>query len=249
MIPTVVGTVARRDPLVEGRPADAAHGGGAPPLAGPCDERRLLERLRGGEESAFVALVERHGPSLRRLARTYASESVADDVVQETWIAVLHGLDGFEGRASLRTWIIRILMNVARSRAERERRHVPFSAFTNPSGQPELSVDPERFRPIEGEWPGHWISYPKRWDEQPEEHYLSSEGVDVALAAIESLSPAQQEVVSLRDVEGWSSDEVSQALGISQGNQRVLLHRGRSKVRAALELAMAGAARMDRELP
>jgi RNA polymerase sigma-70 factor (ECF subfamily) len=185
---------------------------------------------------------------LRRLARTYASESVADDVVQETWIAVLHGLDGFEGRASLRTWIVRILMNVARGRTERDRRHVPFSAFADPTGQPEPSVDPGRFRPIEGEWPGHWVSYPKRWDEQPEERFLSSEGVDVALAAIEVLPPAQRDVVSLRDVEGWSSGEVSEALGISLGNQRVLLHRGRSKVRASLELAMAGQAWPDREL-
>ena len=246
--PTIGGTLAERECPGETRSVAGEPGVGASTPTSPNDERRLLERLRSGDEAAFVQLLERHGPSLRRLARTYASESVADDVVQETWIAVLHGLDGFEGRASLRTWIIRILMNVARGRAERERRHVPLSAFASPTGQAEPSVDPDRFRPIEGVWPGHWISYPKRWDEQPEEQYLSSEGVDVALAAIEALPPAQREVVSLRDVEGWSSDEVSEALAISQGNQRVLLHRGRSKVRAALELAMAGRARTDREL-
>ncbi len=246
--PTIGGTLAERDRPGETRSVAGAPGIGASTLTSPNDERRLVERLRSGEEAAFVVLLERHGPSLRRLARTYASESIADDVIQETWIAVLHGLDGFEGRASLRTWIVRILMNVARRRAERERRHVPFSVFASPTGQPERSVDPARFRPIDGEWPGHWISYPKRWDEQPEERYLSTEGMDVALSAIEALPRAQREVVCLRDVEGWSSDEVSEALAISQGNQRVLLHRGRSKVRAALELAMAGRAWTDREL-
>lgn len=168
-----------------------------------------------------------------------------DDIVQETWIAVLRGLDGYEGRASLRTWMVRILINVARARAARERRQVPFSAMAALAGQPEPSVDADRFRPIDSEWPGHWISYPKRWDEQPEERYLSSEGAHVALAAIGALPAAQQEVVSLRDVEGWSSDEVSEALGITQGNQRVLLHRGRSKVRAALEFGIAGRAGTD----
>jgi len=234
-----VGTLAERERPGRIRSVEGEGANGASAGTSPCDERRLLERLRRGEEAAFIALLERHGPSLRRLARTYASESVADDVVQETWIAVLRGLDRFEGRASLRTWIIRILMNVARGRAERDGRHVPFSAFARPTGQQEPSVDPDRFRPVESEWPGHWVSYPKRWDEQPEERYLSSEGLDVARAAIGALPPAQRDVVSLRDVEGWSSDEVSEALAISQGNQRVLLHRGRSKVRATLELAMA----------
>jgi RNA polymerase sigma-70 factor (ECF subfamily) len=209
------------------------------------DEERLVERLRNGDEAAFVGLVDEHGPLLRRMARTYASESVADDVVQETWIAVLHGLDGFEGRASLRTWMTRILINLARARAARDRRQVPFSTLAMPTGQAEPSVDPDRFRPMDGQWPGHWISYPEHWDEQPEERYLSSEGAGVALAAIRTLPAAQQEVVSLRDVEGWSSEEVSEALGISQGNQRVLLHRGRSKVRAALEIRLAERAGMD----
>lgn len=239
--------------VVRDRPGEA-RSGDADPLSvpergSPYDERRLLQRLRSGDESAFVALLDQHGPSLRRLARTYASESVADDIVQETWIAVLRGLDGYEGRASLRTWMMRILINVARGRAEREGRQVPFSAFGVRTGRPEPSVDPDRFLPIESQWPGHWISYPRHWDEQPEERYLSSEGVDVALAAIDALPTAQQEVVCLRDVEGWSSDEVSETLGISQGNQRVLLHRGRSKVRAALEQAMAGRATTDGALP
>jgi RNA polymerase sigma-70 factor (ECF subfamily) len=246
--PPSVRSRAGRERPGEARSGDADPLGG-PQRDSPYDEGRLLEGLRSGDESAFVALLDQHGPSLRRLARTYASESVADDVVQETWIAVFRGLDGYEGRASLRTWMIRILINIARSRAEREGRQVPFSAFAVPTGKPEPSVDPDRFLPIEGEWPGHWISYPRRWDEQPEERYLSAEGVDVALAAIDALPTAQQEVVSLRDVEGWSSDEVSETLGISQGNQRVLLHRGRSKVRAALELAIVGPAMTDGALP
>jgi RNA polymerase sigma-70 factor (ECF subfamily) len=202
-------------------------------------EERLIERLRDGDEAAFVALVEQHGPGLRRLARMYTSADVADEVVQDTWIAVLNGLDRFEGRAALRTWIVRILINIARGRGEREHRQIPFSAFVDPSAEPEWSVSPDRFRPAGGEWSGHWISFPERWDEQPETSYLSSESVAVAISAINALPPAQQEVVSLRDVDGWSSDEVCEALGISPGNQRVLLHRGRSKVRAALERSIA----------
>jgi RNA polymerase sigma-70 factor (ECF subfamily) len=205
----------------------------------PSDEMLLVARLRVGEEAAFVALVERYGASLRRLARMYTTEAVADEVVQETWIAVLHGLEQFEGRASLRTWMVRILINIARNRGKRERRQVPFSAFAEPTGDREPSVDPDRFQQAGDRFPGGWVSFPERWDDQPEERFLSSEGVDIARREIAALAPAQREVVSLRDVEGWSSDEVSTALGISPGNQRVLLHRGRSKVRAALEAAMA----------
>ena len=212
----------------------------ATPAGGPRpDEARLVERLRAGDETAFVALVERHGHALRRLACLHVSDSVADDVVQETWIAVLRGLDRFEGRASLQTWMTRILLNIARSRGEREHRQVPLSAFAATGDAWEGSVDRDRFQSAADRFPGGWVSFPERWDEQPEERYLSSEGVDVALRTIASLPAAQREVVSLRDVEGWSSDEVSAALGITPGNQRVLLHRGRSKVRAALEAALA----------
>lgn len=206
------------------------------------DEARLIERLRTGDEAAFVVLVERHGPGLRRLARLYVSEAVADDVVQETWIGVLHGLDRFEGRASLRTWMVRILLNIARSRGQREHRQIPMSAFLDSTDAPSSSVDPGRFQSSGDRFPGGWVSLPERWDEQPEQRYLSSEGVHVALGTIASLPTAQREVVNLRDVAGWSSDEVCEALGITPGNQRVLLHRGRSKVRAALESALAEAA-------
>ncbi len=203
------------------------------------DESALVRRLRAGDEATFVGLVERHGPSLRRLARVYATDAVAEEVVQETWLAVLNGIDRFEGRAALRTWIVRILLNLARERSGRERRQVPFSAFAEGTNEVDSSVDPDRFRPATDAWPGHWVSYPERWDEQPELRFLASEGVAVACAAIKALPAAQREVVSLRDVEGWSPAEVAEALGISDGNQRVLLHRGRAKVRAALEAAMA----------
>jgi len=203
------------------------------------DDERIVARLRDGDEAAFVALVERHGAAFRRLASLYTTEAVADEVVQETWIAVLRGLDRFEGRASLRTWMIRILINIARGRGERESRQIPFSAFVVATEEAEVSVDPDRFQGPDGRFPGGWVSFPERWDEQPEIHYLSSEGVDDARRTIAALPPAQREVVSLRDIEGWSSDEVSEALGITPVNQRVLLHRGRSKVRAALERALA----------
>lgn len=201
----------------------------------------LVERLKRGDEAAFVRLVEDHGRSLRRIAGMYATDAVAEEVVQETWIAVIRGIDGFAGRASIRTWIVRILINIARNRGEREGRQIPFSAFDDPLASPDSTVDPDRFQGPTGRFPGGWISFPQRWDEQPEERYLSTEGVAVAHAAIAELPPAQREVVTLRDVEGWSSDDVSEALGITPGNQRVLLHRGRARVRASLEGAMAKA--------
>jgi RNA polymerase sigma-70 factor (ECF subfamily) len=206
------------------------------------DDDRLLRRLRAGHEDAFVQLVDLHHRSLWRIARMYTTDAVAEEVVQETWVAVLNGLDAFEGRASLRTWMVRILINIARNRRVREGRQIPFSAFVEPGAGAEPSVDPDRFQGPDGRFPGGWISFPERWDEQPERRYLSSEGVEIARSAVAALPAAQREVVSLRDLEGWSSDEVCESLGISPGNQRVLLHRGRSRVRAALEQAMSEAA-------
>jgi RNA polymerase sigma-70 factor (ECF subfamily) len=231
---------ANRHPAGTLAPAPVpAHGaqpaGGSPGTPGATDDGALVRRLRAGDEAAFVMLVERHGPALRRLARMHTADAIADEIVQETWIAVLQGIDRFEGRSALRTWVVRILMNIARSRAERERRHIPFSAFEDPDADAEPAVDPDRFRPAGDVFPGGWISFPERWDEQPEASFLSTEGVELARQAIAVLPPAQRAVVSLRDVEGWSSEEVAEALGISPGNERVLLHRGRSRVRAALE--------------
>lgn len=201
-------------------------------------EADLLSSLRSGDEGAFIEFVAQHDAALRRIARTYVSEGAADDVVQETWIAILRAMDGFEGRSSIRTWMVGIMRNVAISHARRERRQIPFSAFAEPLGTPEPAVPPDRFQGPGGRSPGGWVSFPERWDEQPERRFLSSEGADVTRRAIASLPRAQRAVVTLRDVDGWSTDEVSAALGISDGNQRVLLHRGRSKVRAVLEHAV-----------
>jgi RNA polymerase sigma-70 factor, ECF subfamily len=155
--------------------------------------------------------------------------------VQETWIGVLNGLARFEGRSSLKTWIFRILTNTAKTRAQREGRTLPFSALERPGAVPEAAVDPGRFRPPDdAAWPGHWSSSPQEWD-APAERLLGREVRELVAGAIEQLPPAQRAVISLRDVEGWPADEVCNALSVSETNQRVLLHRARSKVRAALE--------------
>ncbi len=187
------------------------------------DESALVAALRAGDERAFMELVELHTPGMRRFARTFVqSESVADEVVQEAWLGVLRGLDRFEGRSSLKTWIYRIVANVARTRAVREARSVPFSAFATDD---EPSVDPERFLAD-----GHWASPPEPW-----RAVLDSEARAVIDRAIAALPDQQRQVIELRDVEGWASDEVRNVLELSETNQRVLLHRARSKVRAALE--------------
>jgi RNA polymerase sigma-70 factor (ECF subfamily) len=223
--------------------AGSAFGGGEPTARRPgtaaADDDRLLAQMRAGDEAAFRTLVERHGRQLTRLARMYATDAVAEEVVQETWIAVLRGLDRFEGRSSLRTWMSRILVNIARDHTTREHRQVPFSAFADRADDTGPAVDPDRFRPAGALFAGGWTSFPERWDEQPEQRFLSSEGVSVARLAVDDLPPVQRAVVMLRDIEGWSSEEVAAALGITAGNQRVLLHRGRSRVRAALEVALA----------
>jgi RNA polymerase sigma-70 factor, ECF subfamily len=196
-----------------------------------------LAALRRGDEQAFRDLVGAHQSALLRLARIYApSRAVAEEIVQETWLAVLGGLDGFEGRSSLRTWISRILVNVARRRSGREARSVPFSSLggRDEGGPDEPAVDPSRFLK-EGPYAGHWASFPDDWSHLPEETLLSRETRAVALAAIARLAPAQRAVITLRDLEGWTAAEVSDLLEVGDGNQRVLLHRARSKVRQALE--------------
>jgi RNA polymerase sigma-70 factor (ECF subfamily) len=175
-----------------------------------------------------------------RIARTYVSTlSAAEEVAQETWVGVLNGLDRFEGRSSLRTWIFRILTNIAKTRAQRDRRSVPFASLEGESGGSEPSVDPERFRPSGDRWAGHWKSYPDRWDDLPEERLVADETLAGLQDAIDRLPPVQRQVITLRDVEGWSSEEVCSALELSETNQRVLLHRARSKVRQALEEYLA----------
>ena len=200
------------------------------------DDEPLVEALRAGDEVAFAELIDRHSPAMVRVAQTYVpSRAVAEEVVQETWIAVLRGIDGFEGRSTLKTWIFRILANVAMRRGERESRSVPFSALAAAEDTGEPSVDPDRFLPADHElFPGHWSLSPTRWP-TPEEGLLAGETREVIARAIEALPKAQRTVIALRDVEGWSSDEVCEALEITAGNQRVLLHRARSTVRTTIE--------------
>ncbi len=201
-----------------------------------------IRALKAGDERAFCVLVEAHGALLLRVAMTYVpSRAVAEEVVQETWLGVLKGLDRFEGRASLKTWIFSIAANIARTRAVRERRSLPFSALAGAeASDDEPAVDADRFLPADHpQWPGHWASAPTAW-ESPEERLLAAETRDVLLAAIAQLPPAQRLVVTLRDIHGWSAEEACEALGVREGNQRVLLHRARSKVRAALERHLDG---------
>jgi RNA polymerase sigma-70 factor, ECF subfamily len=201
------------------------------------DDARLVEALRKRDEHAFLALIERYQGSLHRLAMLYVSNrAAADDVVQETWLGVLQGIDRFEERSSLKTWLFRILTNRAKSRGAREARTIPFSSVWQPEvGDTEPAVDPGRFLPPGHQYAGHWIAFPSSWDELPEERFLTIETRDRIELAIATLPLVQQEVITMRDIEGWSSDDVCNALSISETNQRVLLHRARSKVRLALE--------------
>ena len=193
-----------------------------------------LDALRAGDEAAFLALVRRHNAAMVRVAQIYVgSRSIAEEVAQEAWVSVLKGLDRFEGRSSLKTWLFRIVTNLAKTRAVRERRTIPFSSLRTPENIPEPAVEAERFRSHDDpRWPGHWASKPTEW---PEERLLAEETIAIVDTAIDSLPPSQRAVIALRDVEGWSAEEVCNALELTETNQRVLLHRARSKVRKALE--------------
>jgi RNA polymerase sigma-70 factor (ECF subfamily) len=207
----------------------------------PLDDA-LVDALRAGDEAAFTTLVERHHASLLRVARVYLRDGhAAEEVVQDTWIVVLTSIDRFESRSSFKTWLFSILANKARTRWSRDRRAVPFSSLggDDPESAGEPAVDPDRFRPS-GRWAGHWSVPPRTWAGLPEERLLARETLDVVQQAIEALPPRQRQVIVLRDVEGFPSDEVCAVLDLSEGNQRVLLHRARSHVRAALERHLDG---------
>jgi RNA polymerase sigma-70 factor (ECF subfamily) len=208
----------------------------------------LVTALRRGDADAFAALVDRHSRAMIRVAMAYVpSGAAAEEVVQETWIAVMRGIDRFEGRSSLKTWIFRILTNVAMRSGARERRSVPFSALARAEDTGEPSVDPDRFLPADHElFPGHWAIMPTRWP-TPEEGLLAGETREVIAAAIAELPVAQRTVIALRDIEGWSSEEVCEALEISAGNQRILLHRARSRVRNAIESYHGAVVEIDYE--
>jgi RNA polymerase sigma-70 factor, ECF subfamily len=202
------------------------------------NEEELIDALKRRDEVAFVGLVQRYQGPLFRLALVYArSRAVAEEIVQETWLGVLQGIEKFEGRSSFKTWLFRILVNRARTRGEREGRTIPFSALGDAALEPgEPAVAPERFLgPSHPDWPHHWAVPPTSWGASPEERLLARETLDLVGHAIAALPPAWREVITLRDVEGWTTEEVCNVLGISETYQRVLLHRARSRVRRVLE--------------
>lgn len=195
----------------------------------------MLSALRAGDERAFARLVDELSPGLKRMARLYVStDAAADEVVQETWLGVVKGLDGFEGRASLKTWVFRILINIAKTRGVRDSRSVPFSsAFDSARDAQGELLDPDRFFGGDHDrYPGHWAIGPTPW---PDDALETSESIRTIRETVERLPGSQREVITLRDIVGCTAEETCNALGLSESNQRVLLHRARTKVRAALE--------------
>jgi RNA polymerase sigma-70 factor, ECF subfamily len=197
------------------------------------DDHELVTRLAAGDESAFREVVRLYDAGLRRMARLYVGDAVADDVVQDTWIVVIRGIASFQERSSLKTWVYGILVNVARRRAQREGRTVPFASVGTGDSAWGGTVDLARLHHADL-GVGYWPSAPT-WARDPAGAALDAEAREVVLRALRGLVPAQREVMTLRDVEGWSGAEVAEVLGISDVNQRTLLHRARVTVRAALE--------------
>jgi RNA polymerase sigma-70 factor (ECF subfamily) len=185
---------------------------------------QLVQRLRDGDQAAFVELIDRYHTSLLRLARAFVpSDAIAEEVVQDTWLGVVRGIDRFEGRSSLKTWLFRILTNRARSTGVKESRSVPDELEHEPA------VNPNRFGFF-----GHWSSPPRPWDDV-EQQIVTGATVGVVYESLRRLPETQRRVIVLRDIEGLEPEEVCDILGITDGNQRVLLHRGRSRLRQALE--------------
>jgi RNA polymerase sigma-70 factor, ECF subfamily len=198
-------------------------------------EHTRLQAIRAGDQAAFAELVDELSPSMLGVAIKYVrSRAVAEEVVQETWLGVVKGLERFEGRSSLRSWVFAILRNTAVSRGEREQRTVPISSLNAPADDWQDLDEDRFFGPDHDRYPGHWALGPTQWP-LPEEGLLADETRGVIADAINQLPSSQRAVITLRDVEGWDSEEVCQMLEISAGNQRVLLHRARTQVRAALE--------------
>jgi len=191
------------------------------------DDAALADALRARDENSFRVVVNAWTPLMTRVARSHVStDASADEVVQEAWLAVLRGIDRFEGRSSLRTWTFRILTNIARTRGTREHRSVPLSSLGP-------TVDPDRFRGPKDQYPGGWKVFPVEWPE-PEDAVVDAERVEVVAAAIAALPERQRLAITMRDVHGFSSDEVCEVLELTPANQRVLLHRARAAVRAAI---------------
>ena len=196
------------------------------------EDAQLVEGLRARDEAAFAELMRMYGAGMLRVARMYvSSRAVAEEVVQEAWLGVLKGIDRFEGRSSLKTWLFRIVANTAKTRGIREARSAPFSSF----GDEEAGVSPDRFLGADERFPGHWAVPPASWAGVPEDRLLAAETLEVIGRTIERLPPSQRAVLTLRDLEGLSADVVCNALDLTETNGRVLLHRARAKVQAALE--------------
>jgi RNA polymerase sigma-70 factor, ECF subfamily len=201
--------------------------------SGAADEQ-IVSALRAGDEHVFRDLYERNYPVMKRVVRGYVdSEAVAEEIVQETWMAILTGIGRFEGRSALSTWIFSILINQAKSHNSRERRALPFSSIAS-RGDEEPALDTDRFQKDDEAWPGHWATPPRPW-QKPERRLLSLEVRAQLKEALRQLPDRQRVIVGLRDIEGLSAEEVCELLEISQQNQRVLLHRGRSRLRGVLE--------------
>jgi RNA polymerase sigma-70 factor (ECF subfamily) len=195
--------------------------------------------LRAGDEGTFRRLFARHHRMMRHVARGYVeSDAVAEEIVQETWLAVLAGIDRFQGRSAMSTWIFSILVNQAKTHQAREYRSSPFSSIAE-RADPSAAVDPDRFQGGDDAWPGHWATPPRPW-QTPERRLLSLEARGHLRLALAQLPARQRLVVALRDVEGATATEVQDLLGLSPENQRVLLHRGRSRLREALERYVDG---------
>ena len=196
------------------------------------EDALLVEGLRARDEAAFAAVMRMYGRGMLRVAEMYvSSRAVAEDVVQEAWVGVLRGIGRFEGRSSLKTWLYRIVANTAKTRGVRESRSVPFSSLGDDGD--EGTVDADRFLGSGDRFPGHWAVPPQAW--APEGRLLADETLGVVERAIDKLPPAQRAVITMRDVQGFTSEEVCNALDLTETNQRVLLHRARAKVRRALE--------------
>ena len=202
---------------------------------------RIVAGLRAGDESVFAEVVDRYHLRMIRLASAYVgSKSVAEEVVQDAWLGVLNGIDRFRGEASFQTWLLRIVTNIAKKRGVRERRQVPFSSVWSSSDEnADPPVTADRFLPASDEWAGHWAAELRSWAGEPEARLLAGECQSLIEEVIRSLPAAQRDVITRRDVQGWESNEVCDILQLSEGNQRVLLHRARSKVRVALEEYLA----------
>jgi RNA polymerase sigma-70 factor, ECF subfamily len=199
------------------------------------DERELLAALRAGDEAAFSRIVSEWSRPMLALARGFVStEASAEEVVQETWLAVIKGLDRFEGRSSLRTWVYRIMVNTAKTRGVKEHRTLPWSTLAGEDGGP--SLDPALFQSGTDPHPGGWRAAPAAWPEEVavEGSVLAGEVRAELRTALDALPDRQRTVLALRDVLGHTSEEVCELLEISPANQRVLLHRARTAVRAGL---------------